>query len=210
MTKTDYIALTLACTLIFTMIILSVESFAASCCAVRDETLRLHIVADSDEEQAQANKLLVRDALLSCYSEVLSAGDAAQAARIAEFLLDDIRITAEKTLRNAGDESNVEASIGRMYFETREYESGVVLPAGEYTALRVVIGEGKGHNWWCVMYPPLCIPVCCEEQALTAEQNIRALQQQSGYEAKFAVVELIESVRERLNTDSGALPEISG
>lgn len=200
MTKTDRFALTLAVTLVLTMLLLSVDGFAAHCSSVRQNTLRLHIIANSDDALDQHNKLLVRDAILEDYSSLLGGKDAAQAARFAEFLSGDITVTAEKTLQGAGDDHSVAVSVTKMYFDTRTYEDGVTLPAGEYTALRVVIGEGKGKNWWCVMYPPLCIPVATEQQAAEVEQQIRELSAQPCYQAKFAVVEAFERLTAPANT----------
>ncbi|MEA5135432.1 MAG: stage II sporulation protein R [Candidatus Fimivivens sp.] len=194
MTKTDRFALTLFVTLMLSMLLLSFDSFAVQCAAVRQNTLRLHIIANSDLDEDQQHKLLVRDALLKEYSQLLSGADAAQAARIAEFLRDDIALTAKKTLQAVGDTHNVAVSVTDMYFDTRTYEDGVTLPAGEYTALRVVIGDGKGKNWWCVMYPPLCIPVATEKQAAEVEDQIRTLSGEPCYQAKFAVVEAFEKL----------------
>ncbi|MFV0496626.1 MAG: stage II sporulation protein R [Candidatus Fimivivens sp.] len=192
MTKTDRFALILFLTLMLSMLLLSLDSFAAQCAAVRQNTLRLHIIANSDLDEDQQHKLLVRDALLQEYSEMLGRSDADQAARIAEFLRDDITLTAKKTLRAVGDTHDVAVRVTDMYFDTRTYEDGVTLPAGKYTALQVVIGEGKGKNWWCVMYPPLCIPVATQKQAAEVEAQIRTLSVEPCYQAKFAVVEAFE------------------
>lgn len=197
MTKTDRFALTLFLTLMLSMLLLSFDSFAAQCAVVRQNTLRLHIIANSDSTEDQQHKLLVRDALLDTYSELLGGSNADQAARFAEFLSDDIALTAQKTLRTAGDNHDVAVSVTDMYFDTRTYEDGVTLPAGTYTALRVVIGEGKGKNWWCVMYPPLCIPVATEKQAAEVEEQIRTLSVEPCYQAKFAVVEAFEKLMEK-------------
>lgn len=157
--RSDAISLAMAAVLILLLSLTAAARFFDRCERVRGETLRLHIVANSDTEEDQRHKLLVRDALLEEYSELLGRAESAEAAeRFAHFLLEDIRRTAEKTLREADDEHPVEVSLTEMYFDTRTYEDGITLPAGEYAALRVVIGEGGGHNWWCVMYPPLCLP----------------------------------------------------
>lgn len=125
MTKTDRFALTLFLTLMLSMLLLSFDSFAAQCAAVRQNTLRLHIIANSDLDEDQQHKLLVRDALLEQYSGLLGGADAAQAARFAEFLSDDIALTAQKTLQAAGDFNDVAVSVTDMYFDTRTYENGV-------------------------------------------------------------------------------------
>lgn len=195
MKRLDKFTLTLALTLIFSMLLLSIESFAGQCAAVREETLRLHIIADSDGEEAQRLKLLVRDALLEEYSPILCQKSLSQAISAAEFLKEDMRLTAKKVLAENGCFDDVTVSVVKMYFDTRSYDSGVTLPAGEYPAVRAVIGAGKGHNWWCVMYPPLCIPTADCNAAEKAENDIRALERQSGFKAKFAVVEIAQKLR---------------
>lgn len=195
MNKTDKFALTLALTLVFSMLMLSFESFAEQCAAVREDTLRLHIIAKSDDDNDQRLKLMVRDALLEEYSELLSGHGIEQAKRAAEFLKGEMQITAQKTLAEQGCFDKAEVSVVKMHFDTRSYENAATLPAGEYWAVRVVIGEGKGRNWWCVMYPPLCIPAASGEQENAIEQNIVDLSKQPAYQAKFAIVELIEKLK---------------
>ncbi len=210
--RADATALAMALVLILAMFLTAATRFFDRCEQVRGDTLRLHIVANSDTAQDQQNKLLVRDALLSEYSEMLGAAESEEAAeRFASFLLDDIGRTAEKTLRTAGDEHAVQVSLARMYFDTRTYDDGITLPAGEYTALRVVIGDGGGHNWWCVMYPPLCIPAATAKEASEVEQRIESLSASPGYETRFALVEWAEKLRERFATQpAGAIFVDSG
>lgn len=197
MNRTDKFTLTLALTLVFSMLFFSFDSFAGQCAAVREETLRLHIIADSDREEAQRLKLLVRDALLEEYSPILCESGLKQALHAARFLREDMRLTAKRVLAENNCFDEVAVNVVRMFFDTKSYDDGVTLPAGEYWAVRVVIGEGKGHNWWCVIYPPLCLPAAKADSAKEAEQDIRKLERQSAYRAKFAVVEIIESLREQ-------------
>jgi len=203
MTKSDRFTLTLIFTLIFSMLFSSVNSFAQQCDTIRGETLRLHIIADSDSETDQANKLLVRDAVLSEYSELLCGKTVEQAAMFADFLKDEIELTAEKALLAAGCDDRVKAEVTKMYFNTRTYQEGVTLPAGNYTALRLIIGEGKGKNWWCVMYPPLCIPVCMGEQEQKIASDIFALEQQPAVKIKFAAVELAQKISQACEKAAG-------
>lgn len=197
MNKLDKFTLTLALTLIFSMLFLSINGFAGQCAEIRENTLRLHIIADSDEEEAQRLKLLVRDALLEEYSPVLCSAKLEQALYAARFLKDDMRLTAKKVLTANNCFDEVAVNVVKMYFDTRSYDIGVTLPAGEYWAVRIIIGEGRGHNWWCVMYPPLCIPVADADSAEQVENNIRLLERQPAFKAKFALVEMVERLRER-------------
>lgn len=126
------------------------------------DTIRLHILANSDSAQDQELKIAVRDRLLVEYGETLNAGGTFEEARgLIEELLPEIEETAEEWIRELGFNYGVCATLTVEWYETREYED-FALPAGYYTSLRVIIGEGEGQNWWCVMYPPLCTELACE------------------------------------------------
>ena len=149
--------------LILAILISNAASFIESGIALdklRGSVLRLHILANSDSEFDQRMKIKVRDAILE--SGMLSgADDLDEAAELAEKRLEDIEILSELTLEEYGCNYNVRASLTDMDFDERQYGE-MTMPKGNYKALRVEIGEAKGHNWWCVMYPPLCIPAACE------------------------------------------------
>ncbi|MCD8054762.1 MAG: stage II sporulation protein R [Lachnospiraceae bacterium] len=124
------------------------------------QVLRLHILADSDSEADQANKLLVRDAVLALFAENLPADadrETAEAWAVQHVSL--ICETAEAVLRAQDCEDSVSLTVSDSYFPTRIY-GGLVFPCGTYRALRIVIGSGRGHNWWCVLSPGLCLDTC--------------------------------------------------
>jgi len=126
---------------------------------IRQKVVRLHIIANSDSEQDQSLKLKVRDEIISktanLFSTVNNAGQAIEKARQNSKLIE--KIANEEIIKN---EFNYCAKvvIGNIYFPTREYNDNVVLPAGDYSAVRIIIGEGKGGNWWCVLFPNICVP----------------------------------------------------
>lgn len=127
----------------------------------QDDILRLHILANSDSPADQRVKLLVRDAML----QVLPACDSAEEAE--RYLLthgSQVLALAEQTLRENGFDYGAQLLLGKCDFPDREY-CGVTYPAGEYEALRIVLGNGAGQNWWCVLFPPLCI-VTSEQEPL--------------------------------------------
>ena len=127
----------------------------------------LHILAESDTEDAQKLKLKVRDGLLQ--SEIFEGCDTlAEAELTAAENLDIIEEKAEEILRKNGCFLPVTAELADVVFDERVYED-ITMPAGEYRALRVKIGSAQGKNWWCVMYPPLCLPPVCEERC---EENV--------------------------------------
>lgn len=183
--------------MILTLFLSSVQAFADTCDPIREEVLRLHILADSDSEEDQRVKIAVRDKLLSLHlfdtDDVNSRLEAEQAAQ--ENLV-KIKAAAQQEVYAQGHTDQVEAEIVRMYFSTRVYDT-VTLPAGYYDAVRITIGSGEGHNWWCVLYPQLCIPAASEEEdtlsdVLTEEEE--EIVTEDGYEVKFFLVELYELV----------------
>jgi len=135
-------------------------SFANECEEIPDEVLRLHIIAQSDSEYDQAFKYDLRDFLLSEFSMKLSgSANALEARDKAAALLPEITEKANEFAAMRGYPHSITAEVAKTYFTTRVYDN-VTLPAGDYYALRVIIGDGAGRNWWCVMFPPLCLPAC--------------------------------------------------
>lgn len=186
--------------LVITLGVSSVTGFMQDCAELRQEVLRIHILADSDQEPDQAVKLQVRDAVLEAINQDFS-GDGTLEGTIAclEGEMDRIEETANEVLAEAGMPYQAKAELTEMYFTTREYErdgSTFSMPAGRYQALRITLGSGEGHNWWCVAYPPMCIDAAVEGQAAVVEQEILELEQTPVYKPKLALVEWVESLRE--------------
>ncbi|MDO4861039.1 MAG: stage II sporulation protein R [Eubacteriales bacterium] len=126
---------------------------------IEDGLIRLHVLAVSDDEEEQRIKLRVRDAVLSFLSPELEAmTDKAEAERIVSEALPQIKAAAE----SAAEGREVAVTLTREHYPTRRYGS-FALPAGEYDSLRVILGEGQGHNWWCVVFPPVCLGAESEE-----------------------------------------------
>ena len=121
-----------------------------------DKVIRLHVIANSDSQADQALKLQVRDQVLAQADTLLSGRESAQqAAEILRDNLTPLAETAAQTVSQAGFSYQVQVSLEDTWFPTRQY-GDLSLPAGQYQALRVVIGQGEGKNWWCVVFPPLC------------------------------------------------------
>ena len=135
---------------------------------LQNNLIRLHIIADSDDEDDQNVKLKVRDAVLADVRGRLSNG-ADRNDIINE--IDNIEETALRTLAENGFEYGARAEYGRFDFPRKTYKS-MTLPSGEYYGLRVVLGSGQGHNWWCVMYPPLCFSEGGEARLSKESENI--------------------------------------
>ena len=159
--------------------------------------VRLHVLAVSDEENEQRIKLGVRDAVLEYISPYLEeARSSEDAKRIISSNLGGIRSAAEA----AAQGRRVTVTLSEEYYPTREYE-GFALPAGRYDSLRVILGDGEGHNWWCVVFPPLCVSAAQQEKALKAmSDGTRGIVADGeGYQVKFRIVELWNELMEKLN-----------
>ena len=170
-----------------------------------DKVVRLHVIANSDSEEDQALKLQVRDAVLDRTEEILRASaDRAEAAERLEAALPELERLAEETAAASGFDCGVTAELTETSFPTKEYD-GFALPAGKYLALRIVIGEGAGQNWWCVVFPPLCtaaaseVPETALAAGLTEDQVSLITEEDGGYTLRFKVVEWWEALREKLS-----------
>ena len=164
---------------------------------VSEGLVRLHVIAASDDATEQAIKLDVRDAVLSYLEPKLdSAADIAGADARIEANLDGIAAAAESAAQ--GREVNV--TLGEEYYPTREYDT-FSLPAGRYQSLRVTLGEGAGHNWWCVVFPPLCLTAAESEAAfeeLDGETRAIISSDGGGVQFKFRLLELWGELMELL------------
>ena len=164
-----------------------------------DKVLRLHVLANSDSEADQALKRKVRDSVLETASAILAdCPDRETAEQRLSAALSEIEDAARARIAAEGGEQTVTAELRPTVFPTREYED-FTLPAGEYLALRVVLGEGEGHNWWCVVFPPLCAETTSSlsQTAMAAgltEEEVALITESDGYQLKFKAVELWEKL----------------
>ena len=150
--------------------------------------LRLHVVAAGNTEREQALKLRVRDAVLTYISPKLeSAENPEEAERIVTEELENIAVAA----KSAAEGQSVSVSLGEESFPTKYYE-GFSLPAGRYRALRIVLGEGMGENWWCVVFPPVCLSAAQTEQlrAVMGEEEYGIITESEDYAIRFKILEL--------------------
>ena len=167
-----------------------------------EKLVRLHVVANSDSPSDQAIKLRVRDAVLAAAEPVLGSADDPEQALAAE--LPALECAAAEMLRALGREESVSVTLQNERFPTRDYET-FSLPAGVYRTLRVTIGAGEGHNWWCVVFPTLCTAASLDEFESAAasggftDGELRLITEDgAAYKLKFRTVELFEKIREFL------------
>ncbi len=186
-------------------IVVSIAGFGAECKNIRQDVVRLHILANSDSDEDQQVKLLVRDVLLNCGKDLFSGAVTAEnAGQCLELQKDELIKEANRVLADNGFDYKTDIYLAEEYFSTRAYED-FTLPAGEYLALKVILGEGEGHNWWCVMFPPLCLPAAGEKADLDAvfgEEGAKIVQTESKYVMRFKIVEIFENLKNKIKSSS--------
>ncbi len=150
--------------------------------------VRLHVIAASDEQAEQDLKLRVRDAVLEYLEPKLRGVESAHDAR--EIIGAELKGIGQAAAA-VSEGRSVTVSLGEESYPTREY-AAFTLPAGRYESLRVILGEGQGHNWWCVVFPPLCLSAAqCEQvQQVMSQEDYALITGEDSYEIRFRLVEL--------------------
>ena len=187
------------------LLLMMVVVCLASCTAavrsqerLAEKVVRLHVLANSDSEKDQALKLTVRDVVLKEAEELLQDTESrAEAEGLLRGQLLELERLANETVKRAGYEYPVTVELEKTEFPPRTYES-FSLPAGEYLALRVLIGDAAGKNWWCVVFPPLCtvaaaeFPETAEKAGLSNAEIALITEESTGYVLKFKILELLQ------------------
>lgn len=194
------------CVSMIVAIIFSICSFAKTSKEIRSDVLRLHVIANSDSSVDQNLKIRLRDFLLEQGKSIFDGSvNVENAVEKIEPQIPALEKSAKEFIQTSGFDYDVKISLSREYFTTRTYET-LTLPAGRYLALRVVIGTGEGHNWWCVMFPPMCVPAADKKDEIEnvfTEDEIKLVESSPKYEIRFKVVEICEEIKESLNEKFG-------
>ncbi len=175
--------------------------FTAECEDIPNRLVRLHILANSDTEADQRLKLQVRDYILSIAGDIFeNADNKIEAEHIAATNMDKIVNQAQQYVYSLGFDYKVNGEMRyNMYFDTRDYQ-GFSVPAGRYDALRITIGEGKGHNWWCVMFPPMCFSAAEDDSSKRLDSVLNDSQSditenKDKYEYRLKIVEIYNDIK---------------
>ncbi|MBE6859956.1 MAG: stage II sporulation protein R [Ruminococcus sp.] len=168
---------------------------------LRNNVLRIHILANSDSDEDQRLKLCVRDTLLEHSEEIFGSSlSLEKAVENAEDGLAEAEKIAQAVIYENGFDYSVTAEIDNIYFNERQY-GDITMPKGMYKALRIKIGEAEGHNWWCVMYPPLCIPVADKvteseevKEDFFSEEEIEIMEKPKKFKVRFMLWDKLKSV----------------
>ena len=156
--------------------------------SISSALVRLHVIAVSDAAEEQEIKLEVRDAVLAYLTPVLENAENQQQAR--QIITENLEGIVEAA-GAAAQGRQVSVTLSRESYPTRQYE-GFTLPAGRYESLRVILGEGEGKNWWCVVFPPLCLSAAEREevQSVLNGEDLAIVTEEEGYVLRFKFVEL--------------------
>ena len=175
--------------------------------AIYEDTLRLHILANSDNEEDQNLKLLIRDKVLQKYGERLKNSDSIEEAiSLGDSLVDSIKTDVDLWIEEAGFDYTAQVKITEEWYDTRNYED-FSLPCGYYTSMQITLGESKGKNWWCVMYPPLCLDLATEnapsdDGIIDYTKEELTLIESGGYSIKFRIIEIASKIANHLTKNS--------
>ncbi len=179
-------------------VLLSFARFDALCDDLRDNVFRLHIKAASDSAEDQQLKMMVRDEILKVseqYFENCSSKESA--VEYAKQNIEFFKETAQRVIAENGYDYDVTVKIGDCYFENREYEN-FTLPAGTYQALNITIGEGKGKNWWCVMFPAVCIGASRKLDDAVSHDSARVAENPKSFKISFKAAEIYQFFKKLL------------
>ena len=185
--KHDLLTISMLIGACVTLMIASFASFAQKAERISGSVLRLHVMANSDSQDDQKLKYSVRDFIIAggYFNGMLTLDEARQVS------LDEIKADTNAFIKAQGYDYNADVSLANMYFTTHVYEN-ITMPAGYYDALRVIIGTGEGQNWWCVVFPPLCLPaVTKSSEPFFSAEAASIIENNDGrrIEVRFAVYE---------------------
>ena len=180
------------CILLCTLCIACIPTEADA--AIYENTLRLHILAPSDSVEDQALKLMIRDRVLEKYGTMIKSTDGIEdAEKKISASLESIETDCKSWIAELGYSYDVSVPICKEWYNTREY-SEFILPSGNYLSLKITLGNGDGQNWWCVMYPPLCLDAATGDYTEIYSQEEQKLITKDGYRVRFKLLEVASEI----------------
>lgn len=184
----------------FILIYSYVTPFIKTSESISQEVFRLHILANSDSDEDQSLKLKVRDKILAESEKLfINCNNLNDVINVSKNNIDYFEKLADECIKENGYNYKTKVYVDKEYFNTREYEK-ITLPSGEYNALKIEIGEAKGHNWWCVMFPAICLPAVSDDEinSILNEDEIELINSNNKYEIRFKIVEIYEKIKSKL------------
>lgn len=186
--------------LVFTLLFGSLSSTNNASNDISTKVLRMHVLANSNSIEDQKLKIAVKNSILKATQELFSNSNSLdESINITKNNTALIKSSAEEVIKKYNKSYDVKVYVDNEFFDVREYKD-FTLPSGNYNTVKVVIGEGKGKNWWCVMYPAVCISACSDDfdKALTKEE--KKLITSKKYIPKFKMLEIINKIKNKINS----------
>ena len=186
--------------LIFTLLFGSLSYTNDASNDISTKVLRMHVLANSNSIDDQRLKIAVKNNILKSTQELFTDCDnLEESIEIAQSNTELIKASAQEVIKKYNKNYDVKVYVDNEFFDVREYKD-FTLPSGNYNTVKVVIGEGKGKNWWCVMYPAVCISACSDDfdKALTKEEKKRITSKK--YIPKFKILEIINKIKNKINS----------
>ncbi len=163
---------------------------------ISNKVFRLHILANSDSTDDQNIKLMLKNYILENTQDIIGGKTLDEAIENAKNNTKEITDMCNEYLKSKGFDYKVKVNVVKEYFKTRVYDD-FTLPAGKYNSLKIEIGEGKGHNWWCIVFPSVCLSACTESMGDYLTDDEMSLVSNT-YSPKFKIVEIYESAKEKI------------
>ncbi|MGN0516649.1 stage II sporulation protein R [Eubacterium sp.] len=186
--------------LVFTLLFGSLSSTNNASNDISTKVLRMHVLANSNSIEDQKLKIAVKNNILKATQELFTnCNSLDESINIAKSNTSLIKASAEEVIKKYNKSYDVKVYVDNEFFDVREYND-FTLPSGNYNTVKVVIGEGKGKNWWCIMYPAVCISACSDDfdKALTKEE--KRLITSKKYIPKFKMLEIVNKIKNKINS----------
>lgn len=186
--------------LIFTLLFGSLSYTNDASNDISTKVLRMHVLANSNSIDDQRLKIAVKNNILKSTQELFTdCNNLEESIEIAQSNTELIKASAQEVIKKYNKNYDVKVYVDNEFFDVREYKD-FTLPSGNYNTVKIVIGEGKGKNWWCVMYPAVCISACSDDfdKALTKEE--KKLITSKKYIPKFKILEIINKIKNKINS----------
>ncbi|MDO4730883.1 MAG: stage II sporulation protein R [Clostridia bacterium] len=193
--KSTILIFSMLIALALSMWVCSMFKFCFECKNINNSIIRLHIIANSDSAEDQQLKLKIRDAIVNdSYFLFENSSGIDQALQTISLNTEKIKHISEDVSRETGYDYPIDVSVVNMYFPLRKYDN-LTLPSGYYDALRITIGSGRGQNWWCVIYPCMCVPAACSDADLSqtlGRGELDIIENYDKYKVKFKFLEFLQ------------------
>ncbi len=184
--------------LIFTLIFSIIQPVVATSESISNKVLRLHIIANSDSTEDQDLKLKIKDYFLENTRDLFTADTLEENIEIANTNIEYLEKICNDCIKANGFTYDANVTVTKEFFKTRVYDD-FTLPAGVYNSIKIEIGKGNGHNWWCIVFPSVCLYACTKSMGdYLTEDEIELIT--DGYTPKFKIIEIIETIKSKQKT----------